>query len=75
VAQLSITFIVLAAIGGVACYVETCFWMASGNRLTNRLRRKYLAVLLEQEIGFFDTQATTGTIMQCYLFVRLPEFL
>lgn len=37
------------------------FFTWSGVRQTNRLRQRYLAAVLRQDVGFFDTAATTGT--------------
>lgn len=31
---------------------------------SNRLRQRYLAAVLRQDVGFFDTQATTGGLLQ-----------
>ncbi len=36
----------------------------AGIRQTNRLRQRYLGSVLRQEIGFFDTTATTGILLQ-----------
>jgi hypothetical protein len=36
----------------------------AGIRQTNRLRQRYLGSVLRQEIGFFDTTATTGVLLQ-----------
>lgn len=44
----------------VAMYLESAFFAWSGNRQTNRLRKRYLAAVLRQDVAFFDTAATTG---------------
>ncbi len=31
---------------------------------SNRLRARYLAAVLRQDVAFFDTQATTGGLLQ-----------
>lgn len=41
----------------------TC-WRIIGERSALRMRREYLKAVLRQEIGFFDTEVTTGEVMQ-----------
>lgn len=36
----------------------------TGNRQANRLRRLYLEAILRQDVSFFDTQSTTGGLLQ-----------
>ena len=38
--------------------------MLAGFRQTARIRQQYLTSALQQEISFFDTQATTGDLLQ-----------
>ena len=38
--------------------------MLAGLRQTVRIRQRYLTSALQQEISFFDTQATTGDLLQ-----------
>lgn len=40
----------------------TC-WRLVGERSAQRIRTKYLRAVLRQDIGFFDTEVTTGDIM------------
>ncbi|CBI35827.3 unnamed protein product, partial [Vitis vinifera] len=40
----------------------TC-WRIVGERSSQRIRTKYLRAVLRQDIGFFDTQISTGNIM------------
>jgi ATP-binding cassette subfamily B (MDR/TAP) protein 1 len=35
-----------------------------GERSALRMRREYLKAVLRQEIGFFDTEVSTGEVMQ-----------
>nr|CAB3484057.1 unnamed protein product [Digitaria exilis] len=41
----------------------TC-WRIIGERSALRIRREYLKAVLRQEIGFFDTEVSTGEVMQ-----------
>lgn len=36
----------------------------AGTRISNRLRRQYLRSALRQDVGFYDTEATTGILLQ-----------
>lgn len=40
----------------------TC-WRLVGERSAQRIRTKYLKAVLRQDIGFFDTEISTGDIM------------
>ena len=40
------------------------FWPTAAVRQVNRIRAIYLRQVLQQEIGFFDTTATSGFLMQ-----------
>jgi ATP-binding cassette subfamily B (MDR/TAP) protein 1 len=40
----------------------TC-WRIIGERSALRMRREYLKAVLRQEIGFFDTEVSTGEVM------------
>jgi ABC-type multidrug transport system fused ATPase/permease subunit len=51
---------ILAAAVLVAFYLQAFLWMWTGAKSSNRLRTKYLAAVLKQDIQYFDTQATTG---------------
>lgn len=39
-------------------------WRMIGERSALRMRREYLKAVLRQEIGFFDTEVSTGEVMQ-----------
>ena len=39
-------------------------WRIVGERSALRVRREYLKAVLRQEIGFFDTEVSTGEVMQ-----------
>lgn len=39
-------------------------WMWTGHRQTAKLRNLYLSAVLRQDVAFFDTQATTGSLLK-----------
>ncbi|KAL6333125.1 hypothetical protein AAG906_028308 [Vitis piasezkii] len=44
-------------------FTETSSWMVTGARQANRIRSLYLDTILRQDIGFFDTETTTGEVI------------
>uniref|UniRef100_A0A7S0R4U3 ATP-binding cassette transporter n=1 Tax=Chlamydomonas leiostraca TaxID=1034604 RepID=A0A7S0R4U3_9CHLO len=64
VSNIALKFLYLAIGAFVAMYLEVAFFTWSGVRQTNRLRQRYLAAVLRQDVGFFDTAATTGGLLQ-----------
>lgn len=44
-------------------YIEITCWRIVGERSSQRIRTEYLRAILRQDIGFFDTEVTTGDIM------------
>jgi ATP-binding cassette, subfamily B (MDR/TAP), member 1 len=63
VATLAVYFIIIAVVAFVASYVESAFWIWTGNRQTNRIRALYLQSVLRQDIAFFDVHSTTGGLL------------
>ncbi|KAH7656479.1 Xenobiotic-transporting ATPase protein [Dioscorea alata] len=53
----------LAAIVVVGAYMQITCWRIVGERSSQRIRTEYLRAILRQDIGFFDTEVTTGDIM------------
>ncbi|KAK9282140.1 hypothetical protein L1049_005052 [Liquidambar formosana] len=53
----------LAAIVVVGAYLEITCWRLVGERSAQRIRTEYLRAVLRQDIGFFDTDVSTGDIM------------
>ncbi|KAL5728525.1 ABC-type xenobiotic transporter [Ranunculus cassubicifolius] len=53
----------LAAIVVVGAYMEITCWRIVGERSAQRIRTKYLRAILRQDVGFFDTEVSTGDIM------------
>lgn len=44
----------------VAAWLEVSCWTFTGERQSSRIRVKYLRALLSQNIGFYDTDSSTG---------------
>lgn len=42
---------------------EVSCWMVTGERQATRIRGLYLKTILRQDIGFFDTETTTGEVI------------
>lgn len=42
---------------------EIACWRLVGERSAHRIRTEYLRAVLRQDVGFFDTEITTGDIM------------
>ena len=53
---------------GIACFVGSCaqmfFWAYTAVRQTNRIRLLYLESVLRQDVGFFESETTSGELMQ-----------
>jgi ABC-type multidrug transport system fused ATPase/permease subunit len=45
-------------------HAEITCWRIIDERSALRMRREYLKSVLRQEIGFFDTEVSTGEVMQ-----------
>ncbi|GJP32661.1 hypothetical protein CLOM_g17268 [Closterium sp. NIES-68] len=63
VAKASLNFVYLAIAAGATAYLETACWMSTGERQAARLRSLYLAAVLRQDVGFFDTSLSTGEVV------------
>ncbi|XP_050230996.1 ABC transporter B family member 9 [Mercurialis annua] len=63
VSQLSLKLVYLAIGSGIAALLEVACWMVTGERQSARIRSLYLKTILRQEIGFFDTETTTGEVI------------
>ncbi|MCO5594158.1 hypothetical protein L7F22_048181 [Adiantum nelumboides] len=48
----------------VSAWAEVACWMHSGQRQVSRMRNKYLEAILNQDIGFFDTDGRTGMLVE-----------
>ncbi|KAI5062204.1 hypothetical protein GOP47_0022743 [Adiantum capillus-veneris] len=45
-------------------WAEVACWMHSGQRQASKMRNKYLQAILNQDVGFFDTDARTGVLVE-----------
>ncbi|KAI3456076.1 hypothetical protein Pfo_012739 [Paulownia fortunei] len=61
--QVALKMLFVAIGGGIAGFLQVCCWMVSGERQSSRIRSLYFKALLRQEIAFFDTETTTGEVM------------
>ncbi|WVZ83469.1 hypothetical protein U9M48_030611 [Paspalum notatum var. saurae] len=64
VKQISVYMAILAAVVVVGAYLEITCWRMIGERSALRMRREYLKAVLRQEVAFFDTEVSTGEVMQ-----------
>ena len=44
-------------------FAEVSCWMQSGERQSGRMRIKYLQAMLNQDVGYFDIDTSTGEIV------------
>ncbi|KAL0856001.1 hypothetical protein Bca101_061154 [Brassica carinata] len=63
VSKYALYFVYLGLVVCVSSYAEIACWMYSGERQVAALRKKYLEAVLNQDVGFFDTDARTGDIV------------
>ncbi|PNH10194.1 ABC transporter B family member 19 [Tetrabaena socialis] len=64
VSDISLKFLYLAIAAAIGSYLEAGVWMYTGNRQANRLRTRFLAAVLNQDVSFFDVHSTTGGLVQ-----------
>ncbi|KAL4457545.1 hypothetical protein ABPG75_012410 [Micractinium tetrahymenae] len=57
-------FVYLGIASFVAAYCQMAFWTFTGVRQVNNMRHRYLAAVLRQDVGYFDTTATSGRLLQ-----------
>ncbi|KAL3834874.1 hypothetical protein ACJIZ3_009610 [Penstemon smallii] len=63
VSKVSIKFVYLAIVAGIASLLQMTCWMVTGERQATRIRGMYLKTILRQDIEFFDTQTSTGEVI------------
>uniref|UniRef100_A0A0D6QS15 Uncharacterized protein n=1 Tax=Araucaria cunninghamii TaxID=56994 RepID=A0A0D6QS15_ARACU len=63
VAKISLKFVYLACGSGVASLLEVSCWMCTGERQAARIRGIYLKAILRQDVGYFDSESSTGEII------------
>ncbi len=63
----SLLFVGIGVIVGLAYFFQTFLFTYGGEMLTQRMRRKAFAAMMEQEIGFFDDPSnSTGALCSRY---------
>ncbi|KAH9291620.1 hypothetical protein KI387_043189 [Taxus chinensis] len=63
VSKIALEFVYLACGAGVASFLQVSCWMCTGERQATRIRSLYLKTILRQDIGFFDSEASTGEVI------------
>ncbi|KAK9667820.1 hypothetical protein RND81_13G012900 [Saponaria officinalis] len=63
VAKYSMDFVYLSVVIMFSSWVEVGCWMYTGERQAAKMRMAYLRAMLSQDIILFDTQASTGEVI------------
>ncbi|KAL8055536.1 hypothetical protein ABFX02_04G062700 [Erythranthe guttata] len=64
VSKVSLKFLYLAVGSGIAAFSQVTCWMITSERQAVRIRNLYFRAILRQDIGYFDTEANTGEIIE-----------
>ncbi|PRQ39611.1 putative xenobiotic-transporting ATPase [Rosa chinensis] len=63
VSKVALKYVYLALGAAAAAFLQMSCWMITGERQAARIRSLYLRTILRQDVGFFDTEANTGEIV------------
>lgn len=63
VSKVALKFLYLGVYACIASFLQVVCWMVTGERQATRIRGLYLKTILRQDIGFFDTETTTGEVI------------
>ncbi|GAB2252720.1 hypothetical protein Droror1_Dr00005567 [Drosera rotundifolia] len=63
VSKVSLKFLYLAVYASIVSFLQVSCWIMTGERQAARIRGLYLKNILRQDIGFFDTETTTGEVI------------
>lgn len=63
VAHYALEFIYLAAVVLFSSWTEVACWMYTGERQATRMRLAYMRAMMNQDVSFFDTDATSGEVV------------
>lgn len=63
VSKVSLNFVYLAIGCGVAAFLQVACWMVTGERQAARIRNLYLKTIIRQDVAFFDTETSTGEVV------------
>ncbi|CAN7118774.1 unnamed protein product [Brassica rapa subsp. narinosa] len=61
--KVAVQFIYLAVYSCIVAFLQVSCWMVTGERQSATIRGLYLKTILRQDIGFFDTETTTGEVI------------
>ncbi|CAH9086143.1 unnamed protein product [Cuscuta epithymum] len=63
VAKYSLDFVYLSVVILFASWTEVACWMHTGERQAAKMRMAYLRSMLNHDVSFFDTEASTGEVI------------
>lgn len=63
ISDIALKFVYIAIGSMVGSYLQTACSMWAGHRQAGRMRQKYLAAVLKQDMSYFDTQATASQLL------------
>ncbi|KAL4388525.1 hypothetical protein GQ457_09G003410 [Hibiscus cannabinus] len=63
VSKVAVKFLYLGVYACISSFTQVTCWMVTGERQAARIRAMYLKTILRQDIGFFDTETTTGEVI------------
>ncbi|KAJ3680674.1 hypothetical protein LUZ60_016952 [Juncus effusus] len=63
VAKYSLDFVYLAIVILFSSWTEVACWMHTGERQASKMRLAYLRSMLDQDISVFDTESSTGEVI------------
>lgn len=63
VGQVSLKLVILGVCACISSFLQMSCWMVTGERQAARIRGLYLKTILRQDIGFFDTETSTGEVI------------
>ncbi|KAK8475517.1 hypothetical protein V6N13_015596 [Hibiscus sabdariffa] len=63
VSKVAVKFLYLGVYACISSFTQVTCWMVTGERQAARIRALYLKTILRQDIGFFDTETTTGEVI------------
>ncbi|CAM6101411.1 unnamed protein product [Calypogeia fissa] len=59
----ALDFVYLSILCLGSSWLEVAFWMHTGQRQAAKMRAKYLQALLKQDVAYFDTDTSTGDVV------------
>ncbi|MBA0779108.1 hypothetical protein Gotri_003389 [Gossypium trilobum] len=63
VSKIAVKFVYLGVYACITSFLQVTCWMVTGERQAARIRGLYLKTILRQDIGFFDTETSTGEVI------------